>query len=175
MSLFLVGCAQKIDLDNAVPQQARLISQKHMKHIGKDKEFERQRIIAREPTSGSSLADLKRQKAELERKIARLVNLNNSNVCAICKKKYNIRAPQKKVNARRKNVRKQREIAPGAAQQVPMQSQSPMLPQFPQAPDQMGMPQPLPMQSMPPYQQPLPLPQAQQQYQQPPISMPMQY
>lgn len=190
LTFFNVGCVKQIDFEHDVPQRAKSISSKQADLVRSSMEVPELRKKYREHMrqqkassgdSGKTLAQLRQEKRNLEQRIARIIRSNNSQVCPICKKKYNIKTSKKSHVVRKKKPVKKtiKKTAPQQQNQAEMnnmqmmnnqyQQQMPMqmypqmpeqqMPMYPQMPDQQ-MPQ---MQQMPGYAQQMPMQQPVQQ------------
>ncbi|MDR3285543.1 MAG: hypothetical protein LBS83_02560 [Holosporales bacterium] len=174
LALLVAGCSQKIDFENDVPQRAKSISNEQVKKARESMsspELRRQYRDYEKNSSSETLADLQRRKRELERRIATILraNSNNSNICSICKKKYNMHPSKKRAILRKKRKVQRPVVNEPSYQQVIPVAPAPNVPFGGQSMQQSGYIDPNVIQT-PMFQQPIPmLPQP--QYQQ---SVPMQ-
>lgn len=189
LCLWLTSCTQKVDFENDVPQRAKAISQAELAAIrqsmGSSKAREQYRSYTQSKTQGQlkkDLAQLEKEKREIERQISLLTQSKSSNICPICRRKYNIKGTPRKLvnrgngkagNAKRAKSKRNKGVTPQKVQ--PAQQQlAPTPQQVEQLPTQPPMPQlqqpdlnatvpvdSFPQQGLPQYYQ-QPMPQLQQ-------------
>jgi hypothetical protein len=173
--LFLVGCSSKIDFENDVPQRARSISQQQTKVLKASMEKPARRMQYREYVENSgtkkTLAQLQEEKRALEKRMVHIIRSNNSHICAICRKKYNMQPTKKFVAVKRKRPVKKKAAAD-------MKQEVKVLPSNggPQQPPRDAY-QAMPEEQQPYLQQPIPVPPFPQQMPMVPVPqqmMPMQ-
>lgn len=108
--VFSGGCTQKIDFEHDVPQRAKAISQLQAEAIRSSMEVpelrQKYRQHIQQQNQQKTLAQLQQEKREIELKIAHIVGVNNSNICPLCRKKFNITPSAKKTIVKKKQTRK---------------------------------------------------------------------
>ncbi len=158
LCLWLTSCTQKVDFENDVPQRAKAISQAELAAIrqsmGSSKAREQYRSYTQSKTQRQlkkDLAQLEKEKREIERQISLLTQSKSSNICPICRRKYNIKGtPRKLVNRGNGKAGNAKRVKSKRNKGVTPQKVQPAQQQLPPAPQQMGLPT---QQSVPQLQQ----------------------
>ncbi|MDR0624863.1 MAG: hypothetical protein LBF72_00145 [Holosporales bacterium] len=140
LAVSLSGCGNKnVDFDKDAQQRAKNLSDEQVQKLRAAKEVPEARKKYREfmqKGAAESLAELQKQKAELERKIARIIREKGSGICAVCRKKYNLsgdsgkapaknRKPQNKKNVKPVKKKAPKKAAPKAATKEEEEEESP--------------------------------------------------
>lgn len=93
--MLITGCTQKIDFEHDVPQRAKSISKQQADNIRSSMEVpelkKEYKNYVMQQRKTKSLADLKKEKREIERKIASVIQADSSQVCAVCRKKLKVK------------------------------------------------------------------------------------
>lgn len=131
----LAGCTQQIDFEHDVPQRAKSISVVEANKVRASMEVPELRqqyqnyMRRNQQSTGKSLVDLEKEKREIERKIAVIVQTNSGRICPLCRKKYGIK-PSKKTHvvAKKTKAKSPKIHKKHQKQQRPLQPRPPMAP-----------------------------------------------